>query len=414
MVASRPTPVTSSMLRPAPSSCSRPVRADDPEPRMRKLAIGLSVFFLVLAAAPAIALGQAPPSKGTDMELDPDATPPPPAEPPPLPPTQEGDWGVGGAEEEGKFSPSGKTGSKKREEDEKAEESKAEDYRVLPPRELGVDMVIGFGEIRDVLSDTDPTDVTVVSFVPYFLWRLNETWAFGARVPFATGSIDGPIEAPVDSFALGNIEVNVHARFKLRRRMTLPLSLAITVPSAQGDMFPEQDAAGARPQAILNQAAAGARGWEEQAPFTPNRLGASPSVGFAYDTRLMHIAASTKFELMIRTGGGSPASTTDGMLHDPAWNWVTGASFFYDFLDGKVSPGLRAWLAVAELPVSKGTSDYSGAQFVIEPDVNSTIPIGKSMAVRAGLGFLLPLGGPLGGSNSATINGFRLRAALAF
>ncbi|MDC0745899.1 hypothetical protein [Polyangium mundeleinium] len=391
------------MLRPTPFSCSK-----------RKLSVGLSAFTLALVAVPALAFGQAPPKTGTDMELDPDSKPPPPAEPPPLPPAQEGDWGVGGADEEGKFAPSGKTGSKKREEEEKAEEAKAEDYRALPPREVGVDMVIGFGEIRNVLSDTDPTDVTVASFVPYFFWRLNETWAIGARVPFATGSIDGPIENPVDSFALGNIEASVHARFKLKRRMTLPVSLAITVPTAQGDMFPEQDAAGARPQALLNQAVAGARGWEEQAPYTPNRLGASPSVGFAYDTRLLHFAASTKFELLIKTGGGTPESEATGTLHAPAYNWVTSASFFYDFLDGMISPGLRAWLAVSQQPVTKGTSDYSGAQFVIEPDVNSTIPVGKSLAVRAGLGFIVPLGGPLGGSNSATINGFRLRAGLAF
>ncbi|MRG91057.1 hypothetical protein [Polyangium spumosum] len=389
------------MLRPTPCSCSRSVRT--------KLAFGLSA--LALVAVPTLAFAQAPPGKGTDMELDPDAAP---AEPPPLPPAQEGDWGVGGAEEEGKFAPSGKTGAKKREEAEKAEEAKAEDYRVLPPREFGVDTVIGFGEIRDVLSDTNPTDVTVASFVPYFFWRLNDTWAIGARVPFATGTIDGPIEDPVDSFALGNIEASVHARFKLKRRMTLPVSFALAVPTASGDMFPEQNDAGARPQAVLNQAVAGARGWEEQAPYTPNRLGAVPSVGFAYDTRLLHFAASTKFELMIKTGGGTPESANVGTIHAPAYNWVTSASFSYDFLDGMVSPGLRAWLAVSQQAVTKGTSDYSGAQFVIEPGANSTIPLGKSLALRAGLGFLIPLGGPLGGSNSATINGFRVRAGLAF
>ena len=78
MVASQPTPVTSSMLRPTPSSCSRAVRADDRGPRKRKLAVGLATFALALVAVPALAFGQAPPGKGTDMELDPDAQPPPP------------------------------------------------------------------------------------------------------------------------------------------------------------------------------------------------------------------------------------------------------------------------------------------------------------------------------------------------
>jgi len=354
-----------------------------------------------------------PPPKGTDMEIDPDAPPP---EEKPLPPVHEGDWGVGGAEEEGKFAPSGKTGAKKREEDEKAEALKSEDYRVLPSRDVGVDMVIGFGAIRDVRSDTNPTSVTAISFVPYFAWRLGEMWSIGARLPLATGSIAGPLgpDDDYDSFAIGNFEASVGAKLKLRRRMSLPTSFAVTVPSAQGDMFPQQDSAGAKPQALLQQAVAGSRGWEEQAPYTPNRLGIVPRVGFAYDTRLLHFEASTKFELLIRTGGETPASAGEGTLHDPAYNWVTSASFFYDFLDGMVSPGLRAWLAVTQLPVSKGTSDYSGAQFVIEPDVNSTIPIGKTMAVRAGLGFVVPVGGPLGGANSASINGFRVRAGLSF
>ncbi|UQA55926.1 hypothetical protein [Polyangium aurulentum] len=350
------------------------------------------------------------------MEVDPDAPKEPPPEPPPLPPTKEGDWGVGGAEEEGKFAPQGKTGALKREQEEKEEEGKAEDLRALPPRDAGLDVVIGFGKIRDVRNNSNPTSATVASFVPFFEWRVSEMWAFGVRLPVSTGSVDGPL-GEADNYsvsALGNLEASLRATIKLKRRLRLPVSIAFTLPTGQGDMYPEQADAGAKPQALVQQAAAGSRGWEEQSLFTPRRLGIVPSVGIRYDTRDMHIAASTKLELMIRTGGGTPASETEGTIHNPALNWVTGASFFYDFLDGKVSPGLRAWLAVTTLPVSVGTSDYSGAQFVIEPDVASTIFINPNLAVRAGVGYVVPLGGHLGGTDAAFISGLRLRAGLAF
>src|SRR5690348_9608749 len=103
------------MLRPKSAPRSN-VRFD--ESIRRSIALALSTLALLV---PRAVLAQAPPDKGPDMELDPDAKP----ESPPLPPVQEGDWGVGGKEEEGKFAPSGLTGAKKREEDEKAEAAKA-------------------------------------------------------------------------------------------------------------------------------------------------------------------------------------------------------------------------------------------------------------------------------------------------
>jgi len=350
------------------------------------------------------------------MELDPDAKPPPPPEPPPLPPVQEGDWGVGGKDEEGKFAPSGKTGAKKREEEEAAEAAKAEDYRTIPSRDLGFDMVIGFGTIRDLRSNTNPTKTTVASFVPYFAWRVNETWAFGLRVPVSTGSVDGPVDNQDDYSvsALGDVEAWLGATFKLRRRMRLPVSVALGLPTAQGDLYPEATDAGAKPRALLNQAAAASRGWEELSLFLPNRFGITPRVGFSYETRVLHFMASTKLELLVRTGGGDPATEKDGILIDPAVNWVTGASFFYDFFDGLVSPGLRAWLSVSKQPAKTPTTDYSGAQFVIEPDVNSTYRLNKDTVLRGGIGFIVPLGGPVGGGASSSIDGFRLNAAFTF
>lgn len=362
---------------------------------------------------PNVVLGDEPVPLGVDAVIDPDAPPKPPPE---LPPADPNAWGVGGKEEgEGKFVPQGKTGHLKEEEEAAKEAAKPEDYRTLSPRDFGIDTVIGVGSIRDVRSNSNPTKTTLVTFVPYFEWRIDERWSWGVRFPMAKGSVDGPVDDDAyKPFATGNFEGHLQAKLKLKRFMRLPISLAVAIPTGQGQMFPPADETGAKPQALLNHAAGAARGWEDQALFTPKHLSFVPRVGFTYDTRIMHFAASTKFELMIRTAGGLPASEAEGTVHNPALNWVTGASFFYDFLDGKVSPGLRAWLAVTRLPESVNTSDYSGAQFVVEPDVNSTIPLSKALALRARVGVVIPVSGPIGGSHAASITGVRMDVGLSF
>ena len=128
-----------------------------------------ALIVAVITAAAAAAQAQPPPSgqpapivpptRSTDLEIDPDAQPSPPpeekpAEPPPLPEAAPGTWGVGGKEEEGRFAPGGKTGTLK--EQEEAEREAAEEKKPVdlgPPGAVTVDTVIGFGKMRDVVAD---------------------------------------------------------------------------------------------------------------------------------------------------------------------------------------------------------------------------------------------------------------------
>src|SRR5262245_34016882 len=91
---------------------------------------------------------QAPPKKGTDMELDPDAQKKPEqkAEPEALPPVDKDAWGVGGTEEEGRFGP----GGKKKAPEQPVEEKKPPEPPIDlgPAGHVGVDFVIGFGQMR--------------------------------------------------------------------------------------------------------------------------------------------------------------------------------------------------------------------------------------------------------------------------
>ena len=381
-----------------------------------------------LAAPAAAARPQAPPTTGTDMELDPDAPKeePKPEEPPPLPPAPEGTWGVGGKEDaEGKFAPAGKTGSLKEDEEEAKEaaaDKAAGPVDLGPPGAVSVDVVIGFGDILDVsAAAAAPSAVTVFSVVPGLSYRFGGIWTVGARLPFTNASITGPGEGSSDDYssgAIGNLELSVRPSFQITRRLRLPVSLSFYAPTAPGDLLAGPNDNVARVDALVGQAAIATRGWEEHALFAPSRFGFAPAVGLTYDNRALHAAISTKFEIMAKSGGrevgdveGQPAAAE---LRDPATAWVTGGSLAYDFFDGKLTPGLRAWLAVVTTPLAAGTRDYSGAQLVVEPEVSSRIPLTSSMAVRAGAGFLIPLGGHLGGADDAAVNGVRIKAAFLF
>lgn len=391
-----------------------------PSPRGRLGLSGLAVVAASLALAPGAALAQPPPGTGTDMEIDPDAPPPEPPkkeEPPPLPPPDKDAWGVGGKDEEGRFAPQGKTGSlKEEEEDKKAAEDDKGPVDLGPPGAVTIDMVVGFGEVNELLNDaSNPSEATVLSFLFSASYRAFEIWTLGLRLPYATGSFDGEGHDKYNTFALGNLDVYVRPSFQISRRLRVTPGLAFALPIASGDVFanPAEDP-GSIAQYLVNEGADAARGLEESSLFASNRFGLVPSVGISYDRGSLHLAAQTKLEMMFRTSGEDPnvdvsETHTGAVFHDPSTNWVTGASGSYDFLDGKVSPGLRTWLAVSTEQASKGTRDFSGVQFALEPGVTGKFAITDGISIRAGLSYIIPLGGPVGGQFfGASMSGLRL------
>jgi hypothetical protein len=348
------------------------------------------------------------------MEIDPDAKP---AEPPPLPPPEPGQWGVGGKDEEGKFAPQ----AAKKKEEAKPDEDAGKPVDLGPARRVWVDTVIGFGAIRDLTNDIPGTEkgrtqTTGVSFLFGASWRVADIWTLGLRLPFSRTSVEGPA-GPFNSFALGNLEMLVRPSFQLTRQLRLPAQISLFFPAGQGDLFPDPADATKKvaiAQGQINMASSAARGWEDIPLFATKRFGVRAGAGITWDKGPYHVAAGTKLDLMAKTGGGDayPSYT----IVSPTWAWTTDASFHYGFLDGMVEPGLRAWIVVEKLPIHSVTRDDSGPQFVLEPQVNGRFPVNaaKTMAVRAGLGVILPVSGPIGGGNGqfdAAIKGFRINAA---
>ena len=407
---------------------SRPSRPARGGGLLRLLLISASFVAALAPASAALAQGApplakpppagAPPTKGTDLELDIDAPrspePEKKEEPPPLPPAEANAWGVGGKDEEGSYAP----GKKKKVEEVDDDRTP----RVLgPPAAVSLDMLVGLGAMRDVTNDSGVTDLTVLSFVFGLQYRFGESLTIGARFPYSTGSITGPGGAADDynTFAIGNLELSGRYAFDLTRRISLPVELALYFPSASGDLFADANDQGARAQALVNQAAAYSRGFEENPLFASKRMGIRIGAGVTYDRNEIHVEGHTRLDIMGKTGGNEPVADE---LHTPNTTWLTGASFFYDFFGGKLTPGLRTWLAVTTLPVFAGTRDYSGAQFVLEPDVYTRIPLNAagSLAIRGGLGYVIPVGGALGGGqkigadNSGSTGGLRVHAEFQF
>lgn len=392
--------------------------------RVRGSAIFLALTLLASLAVSTAALGQpakppagkpgAPPGTGTDMELDPDAKPPPekPKEETPLPPPEEGAWGVGGKDEEGKFSPQ----SKKKVEDT---EDKTP-VKLESPGAAWLDFVLGFGGMRDIHDDAGKSKITAESFIIGFKYRIGDAFTLKARFPLTHASVNSPSGAVVNTNAVGNAELGAQYAIQLTHRLRLPIDLAIDIPSAPGDILGDNVP---RAQALVNQAAAFTRGWEENPLFASKRFGFRLGAGITYDREELHIQAGTRVDIMAKTGGLASGVDVQGnalTVRKTTIAWVTNAQIFYDFFGGKLSPGLRAWFVYATLPVTSGSTDYSGPQFVLEPDISGKFGLNAdgSIAIRGVLGFILPVAGLLGGQSfkgqSASADGFRARAELLF
>lgn len=398
----------------------------------RALIVAVITSIAPAAGAQAQPAPVGPPTRSTDLEIDPEAQPSPPPEPepespPPLPDAPPGTWGVGGKDEEGRFAPGGKTGALK--DEEEAAREAAEDRKPVdlgPPGAFTIDTVIGFGKMHDVVADafgaSEPASITAISLVFGLSYRFGQTWAVGARFPYTFATIDVPrADSAADAYstgAVGNLELALRPAFQLTRRLRLPVQLAFYFPTAPGDLLAglSSEANVARAEALISQAAMSARGWEENPLLAYGRISLSPGVGLNYDRGPLHGAVSTRLDLMFRSGGTEVGAVegqpVDSELRDPALTWVLGGSASYDFLDGLVSPGLRAWLAYSSQPLRAGEVDYSGAQLVVEPQVNSRIPLTGRFSLRAGAGFILPLGGHLGGADAASVMGARVIVGL--
>ncbi len=375
-----------------------------------------------------------------------EAQPPKEGEPPPPDQPKEedklGGWGVGGTENEGAFKPKGKTGKLKELEQEKEEERQIEQAPVdLGPQGLGwVDFAnTPRGTIVVPVQDTGPTTIKPgASFIIGVSYRIKKKWEVSARFGVSSSASEGPrtpiVEGARDpdnykQIATGNLELAFRPYFQLPRGVVLPVWLALTIPTAMGDMFADPDNHGDIAQAIVNQSAAAMRGWEDRALWEPHRFGITPGIGVLWQTQAgpgaIKIEGRTKVEIMVHAGGKDPsvdpANNGQGQIKDVAVSWLIGGGLGYALFEGMLQPELRLWLVTSTPTSSFGSIDVSGTQFVFEPNLRSHVPFTKEKSVGfdGRFGFTLPAGGPLGSGSAFTPNktsiwGLRVTAGIFF
>lgn len=393
-----------------------------------------------------------------DPEMDPDAEPgdlegdddddDDAALPKPDPNSELSTWGVGGKEPDGRFRPRGKTGKLAElegEEDDAREEELEGPAELPPPGYAYLDTVIGFGRLG-IVGNTEQqqgaTDITpTASFLINFGYRIGDTWGVYARFPISTGANNGPEEPFTDGaedpdefkqISTGALEIGTAPIFTLTKKLWLPVGLGLTLPTGQGDMFPDPDNRGKLGQAVVNHAAAASRGWEDRALFAYQRVGIIPKVGVVYQIPdlgpgKLWLRADTKFEIMIKTGGTEPvprADNTIGKVNNVAFNWVLAPDVSYEAFDGLLRGGLKFWVAVGtpleELVLVADESSVvspGGAALTFEPYVATHYSFvdDGSFGLDAKLSLVGNAAGePASGEDGAGTLGLRMGAGVFF
>src|SRR5260221_3482503 len=89
-------------------------------------------------------------------------------------------------------------------------------------------------------------------------------------------------------------------------RTKLPIELALTPPTSNGDRFPPPDDQTRRFHYRVNTAAQVARGMEDDALFASHRFGIIPGARLRYRNSAVDTGAFLKVPILIRTGGEEP------------------------------------------------------------------------------------------------------------
>ena len=374
--------------------------------------------------------------EGADDDDDDDEEGEAKPKPKPVEDVSEGtNWGVGGDDEPGRFLPSGKTGSLKEAQEDEEEEKRDEAAAALPPPPPGsayLDTGLGFGTIVMPNTNANDTEVSpVASFIIGASYRVAKIWNLSLRVPVSSALTNGPSNPhrsgardrdEYRQIAMGGVEIGVQPEFALKRYLKLPVGLALTMPSAQGDIYAKYTERGDVALANVNYAAMASWGWFDRAMFAPGRFGITPSVGARYHRKvgpgMLHARADTKVEIMIRALGEDIEKDEGDELpaiNTVAVNWGLKLGGDYHLFDGLLQPGLDLWIASGTALVSEESYTDGGTKAFLEPRVGSRFPLNKteSFGLEGKLGFMIPLGGSYGG-NRQNLSAVHLRTGIFY
>lgn len=314
------------------------------------------------------------------------------------------------AEKNGRFSPKGETGKK----ESKTQEEEAEKpEKVKPGKGVFGELLIGFGDAPLELGRANEGSVhgTSYGFMLGGYYDFSTKVRLMLRVPYTTARLDKPDGTTETASALGNPEIAGRMLLGEPKRLTMGLQLAIGIPVAQGnpDLGDATDPVGTRAGKV-QQFANAANGYREPEIFLPRRMPITPGFFATYKRDHLMLGGDAKIVLAPKIYGGLKEANADGgtyTLNGLAIIPVIGGDAAYEVLS-KAFVGMRAWLtwnAIRPYDFEGPATEPSDFQFVLEPRLFAHFGI-----VTPSAGFLIPIGGELGGN----INAFRIHVNLDF
>jgi hypothetical protein len=295
-------------------------------------------------------------------------------------------------------------------EDDDDDSDDDDDYSPKKTKGVFVEALVGFGKPplpgpELVVGDSRP-DSTSYGFLIGAHFDVSTSLRLQLRVPWTTGKLDDRSVS-----ALGVPELAGRLALGKPGPTAMALRLGIGIPIAQGnpDYRSTEDPQGAE-QGILQRVASAANGWRDPELYEPKRLPVSPAFVIRYKKKKLLLGGEAKAVLLVKTGGEVQAEDADGgtyTLSSVGIIGFLGGDAAYDLL-GKKYVGLRAWLAwrMSEpYDFESSATPPTPFQFVIEPRIFAKFGI-----ITPSLGFLVPIGGQLGGE----INGIRLHVNAEF
>ena len=273
---------------------------------------------------------------------------------------------------------------------------------------VGVEDVMGFGKTDVITQDlpgrlpTKPdtsrsaAQAYTNSFLMYLGYDLGRHVGVSGRLPLSFGTFSQDGRKDRGTSALGALEIEGKYDYRLNDSMRLVPSLALTLPTAQGDELLDPKAAAALgfgadlnsfSRYSVNRSAAASRGSEENALFEPKRIGFTPKVMFEVKNRKLTIQPYLKMANLISTIKSDNSYIGEVVLG--AW----GGYLIHPMFE----PGLRIWTNV------RFAGNDTGSVAVLEPQLRmhfgSITPI---------VGGILPFAGTL---TDPQFGGLRLAVA---
>jgi hypothetical protein len=275
--------------------------------------------------------------------------------------------------------------------------------------------LIGFGRaplegpVNTDTGDNTTGDGTAFALMLGGHYDLTTAFRLMARIPYTIGTVNSN-GVDASTSAIGNPEIAARLRLSQPGDTEWAVRLAVGIPVAQGNPdFNEVADAEGRAQNLLQRIADAGNGWHDPELYTLKRIPISPALFFTHRADKLRVGGDLKLVFMPDIGGDFATSPPTGTLSTPAlaMTVILGANASYEiFTHGHLA--LAAWArygVIEQVDYDAPAVTPSHFQLALEPKF--LMQFGH---VVPGIGFVIPVGGPLGGD----IYGFRAHVDVIF